>query len=74
VFGDYPPTMSTNYSSSSPSPSAVRISAGTALKIGFFGALGATLFSLILSVIASVVIFVLVLLGVISANLFQLPR
>lgn len=77
VFGDYPPTMSTNYSSSSPSsasPSPLRVSAGTAVKIGFFGALGATLFSLILSAVASVVIIVLVLLGVLSASLFQVPR
>ena len=54
--------MSTDYSSAYSSGSTtnpqVRISAGTAVKIGFFGALGATLFSLILSVVIGIVIFV----------------
>lgn len=69
--------MSSNYSSSSTgsaSSSLVRIGAGTAIKIGFFGALGATLFSLVLSVIIGVVLFVLVLLGVSLGPLVQIPR
>ncbi len=72
--------MSSSYSSPSsstplpsPLPQAVKITAGTAVKIGFFGALGATLFSLVLSVIAGAVILVLALLGVGVVNLFQ-PR
>jgi hypothetical protein len=44
-------------------PQQVRISAGTAVKIGFFGALGAFLFSLILSLIAVVVGLVLTAAG-----------
>ncbi len=42
----------------------VRISAGTAVKIGFFGSLGALLFSLILSVVGAVIVLILLALGV----------
>jgi hypothetical protein len=66
--------MSYSSSSSPSSPSLVRIGAGTAIKIGFFGALGATLFSLVLSAIIGVVVFVLVLLGVSLGPLLQFPR
>ena len=74
--------MSSSYSSPPPSsasslPSAqqaIRITAGTAVKIGFFGALGATLFSLILSVVIGIVLFVLTLLGVAIFNLPNMPR
>lgn len=41
----------------------VTISAGTAVKIGFFGSLGALLFSLILGVIALIVSVVLAAVG-----------
>lgn len=66
--------MSTDYSSASTTSPPVRISAGTAVKIGFFGALGATLFSLILSLVVGIVIFVLALLGIGIGSLIQLPR
>jgi uncharacterized Tic20 family protein len=45
-------------------PQQVRVSAGTAVKIGFFGALGALLFSLVLSVVLGVVALVLAAIGV----------
>lgn len=44
--------------------SQVTISAGTAIKIGFFGSLGAVLFSLILGVIALIVSVILAAVGV----------
>ncbi len=72
--------MSTNYSSSSAPSSAsssplstIRISAGTAVKLGFFGALGATLFSLILTAIGVAVAVILALLGYSLASLIP-PR
>jgi hypothetical protein len=40
-------------------PPTVRISAGTAIKIGFLGAFGAMLFSLIVTVIAAVLALLL---------------
>ena len=52
--------MSDNYATG---PSQIRISAGTAIKIGFFGALGALLFSLIISVIAGIVALILAAAG-----------
>jgi hypothetical protein len=48
--------MSNQYSAG---PQQVRITAGTAVKIGFFGALGAVLFSLILSIVLAIVALVL---------------
>jgi hypothetical protein len=36
-------------------PQTVRVSAGTAVKIGFFAALGAALFSILLSIIVAVI-------------------
>jgi uncharacterized Tic20 family protein len=63
--------------SSGPSgaPQPVRISAGTAVKIGFFGALGATLFSVALSIVGVLVVIVLALLGVgIGSLVPNLPR
>lgn len=36
-------------------PPTLRVSAGTAIKIGFFGAFGAMLFGLIVSVILAVI-------------------
>ncbi len=76
--------MSSSYSSppsppSGPTPlpsaaQALRITAGTAVKIGFFGALGATLFSLVLSVVIGLVLFVLALLGVGIASLIPQLR
>jgi hypothetical protein len=45
------------------SPQSIDITAGTAIKLGFFAALGAALFSLILTVVAGVV-------GVIIALIF----
>jgi hypothetical protein len=51
-----PPTQqSVTYAQRQP----VTISAGTAIKIGFFGALGALLFSIIVSVIGLVIVLVL---------------
>ncbi|MGO1974884.1 MAG: hypothetical protein ACTH2Q_18175 [Propionibacteriaceae bacterium] len=50
--------------------SPVTISAGTAIKIGFFGSLGAVLFSLILGVIALVVSVVLAAVGFSMFNQF----
>ena len=52
----------TNYSTGG--PQEVRVSAGTAVKIGFFGALGALLFSLILSIIGIIIVVVLAALGI----------
>ena len=51
--------MSNQYSSASP----VHLTAGTAIKIGFFGAFGAFLFSLILSVVALIVAVILAAVG-----------
>lgn len=53
--------MSNQYSSG---PQQVRVSAGTAVKIGFFGALGALLFSLIASIILGIIALVLAAVGV----------
>ncbi|MBA3529177.1 MAG: hypothetical protein H0T91_07720 [Propionibacteriaceae bacterium] len=53
--------MSNQYSSG---PQQVRVSAGTAVKIGFFGALGALLFSLIVSIILGIIALVLAAVGV----------
>ncbi len=53
--------MTNQYSTGS---SPVRISASTAVKIGFFGSLGALLFSLIVSVVFGVIVLVLLALGV----------
>jgi hypothetical protein len=53
--------MTNQYSTSS---QPVRISAGTAIKIGFFGSLGALLFSLILSAIGFIIVLILLALGV----------
>jgi hypothetical protein len=68
--------MSSSYSTpssaspvSSTVPQPVKISAGTAVKIGFFGALGATLFSLVLSLVVGLVLFILALLGIGVASL-----
>ena len=44
---------------SSQSPRKVQVAAGTALKAGFFGALGAFLFYLVISVVLGVVALVL---------------
>ena len=44
----------------------VRISAGTAIKIGFFGAFGALLFSLIISVIFGALALILGFSGMLS--------
>lgn len=51
-------------------PQSVTISAGTAVKIGFFGSLGALLFSLILGVIALIVSVVLAAIGFSLFNQF----
>jgi hypothetical protein len=53
-------SMTNHYSSAS----QVRISASTAVKIGFFGALGALLFSLILSIILGIIALILAAVGV----------
>lgn len=42
-----------------PTSNKVTIGAGTCIKIGFFGALGATLFSIILSVIGLIIVLAL---------------
>lgn len=42
----------------------LRVTAGTALKIGFFGALGALLFSLIVWTVLAVIVLVLAAAGV----------
>ncbi|MBM7799616.1 putative Tic20 family protein [Microlunatus panaciterrae] len=52
-------------------PVPVRISAGTAIKIGFFGAFGALLFSLILSIILGLIALVLAAAGI---SIFQQLR
>jgi len=51
-----PPTQQT---ATYPQRQTVSISAGTAMKIGFFGAFGALLFSIIVSVIGFVIVLVL---------------
>ncbi len=55
---------------SSGPPPRVRVGAGTALKIGFFGALGATLFSLLLGVVLAVVTLVLAAGGLLDLSRF----
>jgi len=52
-------TPPTQQSVTYPQRQAVMISAGTAMKIGFFGAFGALLFSLVVSIIALVMTLVL---------------
>ncbi|MFP5289270.1 MAG: hypothetical protein ACLGI9_26285 [Thermoanaerobaculia bacterium] len=44
-------------------PPTVRVSAGTAVKIGFFGAIGAFLFSVMVSIVIGVAALVLAALG-----------
>ena len=61
--------MSNHYSGA---PATVRISAGTAIKIGFFGALGVTLFSVILSLIGTVIVLLLLAAGFAFTDL--IPR
>jgi len=51
-----------------PQRQTVSISAGTAMKIGFFGALGALLFSIIVTIIGAVIVLVL---GLSLNGLFQ---
>lgn len=61
--------MSNSYQSQG--PQTVRVSAGTAVKIGFFGALGVMLFSLILSVFAAIIGLVLAAIGFNIADLIN---
>lgn len=58
--------MSTRY----PSPQPVDITAGTAIKLGFFAALGAALFSLILTVVAGIIGVVIAL--ILGTSLFAM--
>ncbi|MCW2810497.1 MAG: hypothetical protein JWP61_955 [Friedmanniella sp.] len=51
-------------------PPRVSIGAGTALKIGFFGALGATLFSVVLTVVLGIVALMLAAGGVLDVSRF----
>ncbi|MET1004081.1 MAG: hypothetical protein ABWX96_00965 [Propionibacteriaceae bacterium] len=62
----------TNQYSTGPQP--LRISAGTAVKIGFFGSLGALLFSLILSLIGFIIVLILLALGIGGGLLSQFGR
>ncbi|HYI59023.1 MAG TPA: hypothetical protein VEX66_12700 [Microlunatus sp.] len=50
--------MSSGYSN----PQPIEINAGAAIKLGFFAALGATLFSLALTVVAGVIGLVIALI------------
>ena len=52
-------TPPTQQSVTYPQRQTVSISAGTAMKIGFFGAFGALLFSIIVSIIGFVIVLVL---------------
>lgn len=52
-------TPSSQQSVTCPQRQPVSISAGTAMKIGFFGAFGALLFSIIVSIIGFVIVLVL---------------
>ena len=52
-------TPPTQQSVTYPQRQTVSISAGTAMKIGFFGAFGALLFSIIVSVVGLVIVLVL---------------
>jgi hypothetical protein len=52
-------TPPTQQSATYPQRQTVSISAGTAMKIGFFGAFGALLFSIIVSVVGLVIVLVL---------------
>ena len=49
-------------SSHTPGLQSIQISAGAAIKLGFFAALGATLFSLVLTVVAGVIGLVIALI------------
>lgn len=63
-------TPPTQQSVTYPQRQTVSISAGTAMKIGFFGAFGALLFSIIVSIIGFVIVLVLGLSigGLFSSN------
>lgn len=52
-------TPPTQQSVTYPQRQPVSISAGTAMKIGFFGAFGALLFSIIVSILGFVIVLVL---------------
>lgn len=55
--------MSTQYPSAPQfTPPPVEISASTAIKLGFFAALGATLFSMVLTLIAGIIGLVIALI------------
>lgn len=58
--------MSDSYNAATPSPSTVTISAGTAIKIGFFGALGAFLLWLIVSVVLGIIGIILAAAGLLA--------
>jgi hypothetical protein len=63
-------TMANEHGQAAP---RARLSAGTAFKVGFFGAFGAVVFSLLLALVVGVVALVLAALGVLPgvAQLFQ---
>lgn len=58
--------MSTRYSTSQP----IDVTAGTAIKLGFFAALGATLFSLALTIVGGAIAVVIAL--IFGTSLFAL--
>jgi hypothetical protein len=58
--------MSTRYTT----PQPIQISAGAAIKLGFFAALGAALFSLILTIVAGAIGVVIAL--IFGTSLFAL--
>lgn len=58
--------MSNSYNAAPPVPPAVTVTAGTAIKIGFFGALGAFLLWLIVSVVLGIVGIILAAAGLLA--------
>jgi hypothetical protein len=58
--------MSTRYST----PQPIDVTAGTAIKFGFFAALGATLFSLILTIVGGTIAVIIAL--IFGTSLFAL--
>lgn len=58
--------MSTRYSD----PNPIVVTAGTAIKLGFFAALGAALFSLVLTIVAGAVAVIVAL--IFGTSLFAL--
>ena len=63
--------MSNSYATAPTDPPKVRITAGTAFKLGFFGALGIFVFYLIISILFGILAAIVLAAGIMP-NLSQL--